>query len=92
MIILYWLKSPSSASKISSIERLLPRISKQMRAISAQPKSNQTYSVFPKGVVVMSHNTIKSNEVTTLDALFRERVARTPELAAYREYDQETDQ
>ena len=40
----------------------------------------------------MSHNTIKSNEVTTLDALFRERVARTPELAAYREYDQETDQ
>ncbi len=40
----------------------------------------------------MSNITIKRDEVTTLDGLFRERVARTPDLPAYREYDQESDQ
>ena len=40
----------------------------------------------------MNHNTINLNEVSTLDGLFRERVARTPELPAYREYDLETDE
>ena len=46
MIILCWLKFPSSVPKIAPIERLLLRISKQMRTISAQPNSNQTYSEF----------------------------------------------
>ena len=44
MIILCWLKSPSSIPKIASIERLLLRILKQVRTISAQPNSNQTCS------------------------------------------------
>ena len=47
MIILCWLKSPSFIPKIAPIERLLLRISKQMRTISAQPNSNQTYSELP---------------------------------------------
>ena len=40
MIILRWLKSPSPAPKIAPIERLLLRISKQVRTISAQPNPN----------------------------------------------------
>ena len=47
MIILCWLKLPSSASKIAPIEQLLLRISRQMRTISAQPNSNQAYSALP---------------------------------------------
>ncbi len=49
MIILYWLKLPSSVSKIAPIERLLLRISRQMRTISSQPKFNQTYPEIPSG-------------------------------------------
>lgn len=40
----------------------------------------------------MNYNSINLNDVSTLDALFRERVSRTPALPAYREYDLETDQ
>jgi len=47
MIILCWLKLPSSAPKIAPIEQLLLRISKQTRTISAQPNSNQAYSALP---------------------------------------------
>ena len=47
MIILGWLKLPSSVPKIAPIEQLLLRISKQMRTISAQPKFNQIYSELP---------------------------------------------
>lgn len=39
----------------------------------------------------MNYKNITLDEVSTLDGLFRERVARTPDLPAYREYDQETD-
>ena len=47
MIILHWLKLPSSTPKIAPIEQLLLRISKQMKTIPAQPNSNQTYSELP---------------------------------------------
>ena len=47
MIILGWLKLPPSVPKIAPIERLLLRISKQMKTISAQPKFNQAYSELP---------------------------------------------
>ncbi len=47
MIILRWLKLPSFIPKIAPIERLLLRISKQMKTISAQPNSNPTYSDLP---------------------------------------------